>query len=370
MLDVGRHPGIEIMSYSDVIGLSGECGDFTVTVNKKPRYVREDLCTACGRCVEKCPGKAPDAFELGLAQRKAIYLYFPQGIPSVYTIDPKVCLKLTKDRCGTCQKLCEQNAIDFEMEDEEVELSVGAIIVAVGLTPFNPTVLTHYGYGRLPNVISGMEYERLINASGPTHGHLERPSDHKLAKKVAYIQCAGSRDLRHQSYCSSVCCMYAIKDAMLAREHDEESESYIFHTDFRTVGKWFEKYKDRGERDYGINYIRGRVAEITEDEDHNPVIWYEDTRDRTVSHLTVDMAVLAIGAAAAEGLAELARILGIELTECGFVKTDPSHPADTSVPCIFACGYCRGPADISESVFQASAAAERAAEVVFATAER
>jgi len=164
--------------------------------------------------------------------------------------------------------------------------------------------------------------------------------------------------------------MYAIKDAMLAREHDEEAESYIFHTDFRTVGKWFEKYKDRGEKDYGIKYVRGRVAEITEDEEHNPVVWYEDTSKRTVSHLTVDLAVLAIGAAPAAGIEHLARILGVELTECGFVKTDPSHPADTSAPCVFTCGYCRGPADIADSVLQASAAAERAAEVVFATAER
>jgi heterodisulfide reductase subunit A len=209
-----------------------------------------------------------------------------------------------------------------------------------------------------------LEYERLINATGPTGGHLYRPSDKTLAKKVGYIQCVASRDLNYCKYCSSVCCMCAIKDAMLAREHDPEAVSYIFYTDFRNVGKWFQDYEIKGRDIYGINYVRGRVAEVQEDKNGNPIMWYEDTRERKVKSLTVDLVVLAVAAIPARGSAKLAEILGVKLDDEGFLKVGAEDPTDTSKPGIFSCGFCNGPCDIPEAVSQASAAAMRAAELV------
>ncbi|MFZ5519117.1 MAG: hypothetical protein ACOY90_20965 [Candidatus Zhuqueibacterota bacterium] len=366
MLDVGRHPNVNILAYSEVLDIQGTIGNFDVTVKKKARYVKEDICNACGDCVAKCPTrKIPDAFDMGLRMRRAVYLYFSQGIPAVMTIDAEHCLYLQKGKCGVCQKACVKGAIDYEQKDQLLNLDVGAIVMATGLDVFDPTHLTHYGYRRLKNVITGLEYERLINATGPTGGHLNRPSDGQLAHKVAYVQCVGSRDFNNCNYCSSVCCMYAIKDAMLGREHDPDSDSYIFHTDFRNVGKWFQKYEIRGKEEYGINYIRGRVAEITVGENDNPILWYEDTETREVNQLQVDMVVLSTAAKPAVGSDILAAKMGVKLNEHGFVDTHLPFPNDTNVPGIFGCGFCLGPADIPESVAQASAAANRAAEVVF-----
>ena len=366
MLDVGRHPNVEILAYSEVENVKGEIGNFTATIRKKARYVDENICNACGDCLVKCPvRKIPDAFDMGLRNRKAVYQYFSQGIPAVMTIDPDHCLYLLKGKCGVCKTKCVKGAIDYEQKDKILKIDVGAVIMATGLDIFDSTPLTQYGYGKIKNVITGLEYERLINATGPTGGHLNRPSDGELAHKVAYVQCVGSRDFNYCNYCSSVCCMYAIKDAMLAREHEPDSESYIFHTDFRNVGKWFQKYEIRGKEEYGINYIRGRVADITEVENQNPILWYEDTETREVKSLNVEMAVLSTAAMPAKGSSELAKKMGIKLNEHGFVAAGLPYPSDTNVPGIFACGFCIGPADIPESVAQASAAANGAAEVVF-----
>jgi len=369
MLDAGRHPNIEILAYSEVEDVKGEAGDFKVTVRKKARFVKEEVCNACGDCAAKCPRKVPDEFDMRLRDRRAIYLYFTQGIPAVMTIDKSNCTYFEKGKCRLCEKICQKGAIDFEQKDETVELSVGSIVVATGLDMFDPSPLTHYGYGRIKNVITGLEYERLINATGPTGGHLYRPSDKKLAKNVAYIQCVASRDLNYCKYCSSVCCMYAIKDAMLAREHDPEAVSHIFYTDFRNVGKWFQDYEIKGRELYGIDYVRARVAEIEEDKDGNPVLWYEDTRERKVKKLTVDMVVLAVAAIPAKGSEKLAQILGINLDEYNFVSVGEEDPTRTSRPGIFSCGFCNGPCDIPESVSQASAAAMRAAEFVLPEAK-
>ncbi len=366
MLDAGRHPKIEILAYSEVEGLRRRRGGFGLKVRRKSRYVKEDVCNACGLCVEKCPGRALDDFDMGLRKRKAIYLYFSQGIPAVMTIDPEACIYLTKGKCGVCATKCDKGAIDYEMKDTMLDLDVDAVVVATGVSIFDPTPLTHYGFGRIKNVITGLQYERLINATGPTGGHLYRPSDGKPAKKVAYLQCVGSRDLNYCGYCSSVCCMYSIKDAMLAREHDPESVSYIFHTDLRNVGKWFQKYEKRAAEEYDVRYIRGRVAEIEDGPDGNPIVWYEDTRQRKVEWLEVEMVVLATAAMPAKGAKGLARTLGIKTDKYGFVETDPHNPADTGVRGIFACGFCKGPCDIPETVSQASAAAQRAAAHVLA----
>jgi heterodisulfide reductase subunit A len=364
MLDAGRHPKIKILAYSEVEGAVRKKSGFSLKVRRKARYVKEDVCNACGLCVSKCPGSGLDEFDMRLRKRKAIYLYFSQGIPAVMTIDRAGCLWFTKGRCRTCEKTCQKGAIDFDAEDQMLALDVDSVIVATGLDIMEPTALSHYGYGRLKNVITGLQYERLINATGPTGGHLLRPSDQKPAKKVAYVQCVGSRDLANCNYCSSVCCMYSIKDAMLAREHDPESVSYVFHTDLRNFGKWYQSYERKAREEYAVNFVRGRVAEIEEGPNANPIVWYEDTNRRSVGSLEVEMVVLATAAMPAQGAKDLAGVLGVATDEHGFVLTPPERPADTNVPGVFTCGFAKGPCDIPEAVSRASGAAQRAAAYV------
>jgi heterodisulfide reductase subunit A-like polyferredoxin len=381
-------------------------GAFKVKVHKKARYVDSSRCTACGACAEKCPTKVPNEFNFGFDQRKAIYKDYPQGIPSVYTIDPAHCKVLQGGKCGVCAKVCQAKAIDYEQKDSDVDLEVAAVIVSTGYELFDATKIPDYGYGRLPNVICSLEMERLLSAGGPTKGHLTRPSaihaeerlkempklikkaekaedpqaltglqkeqqwleDHvhkyHTAKKLGFIQCVGSRDFRFHKYCSSYCCMHSIKEAIIAKEHERETEPYIFYMDLRTVGKGFEEYKLRGAAVSGIKYIRGRVAEILQDEELNPVVYYEDTEQRKVVSMTLDMVILASACSASRGIVNLASLLGVELDENNFVKTHPNRPLDTSVPGIFTCGCAQGPLDIPESVAQASSAAARAAETV------
>ncbi|TET23940.1 MAG: CoB--CoM heterodisulfide reductase iron-sulfur subunit A family protein [Candidatus Cloacimonadota bacterium] len=364
MLEAGRHPNIKLLAYSEVTSVTGKQGNFTVKVLKKARFVDEKECTACGKCIEKCPKKVPNEFELGLDKRKSIYLYFPQGIPAVVTIDKENCLFFATGKCRVCERFCEKKCIDFEQKDEVVTLNPGAIIVATGFDMFDPSHLTQYGYGKYKNVITALEYERLICAFGPKGGELLRPSDEKHAEVIGYIQCVGSRSVKDNKYCSSVCCMHATKEAMLAREHDPKAESFIFYTDFRAFGKGFQKYIRRGEQEYGIKYIRSRVAEITEDKEQNPIIWYEDTESRTVKNMKVDLVVLSTALIPKIDAPILAKILDVKIDEYGFIKTDPFDPTDTTKPGVFAAGYCQAPLDIPECVAQASAAAQRAAEVV------
>jgi heterodisulfide reductase subunit A len=301
---------------------------------------------------------------MGLRERKAIHLYFPQAIPQVMTIDREHCIYLEKGKCGACVKACEAEAIDFEQTEQEVALPVGAVVVATGYDFFDPRGLAQFGYEQSANVITALEYERLISASGPTGGHLLRPSDEQPAKRIGFIQCVGSRDVRHQIFCSSVCCMHSSKQAVLAAEHDTDAESHVFYADFRASGKGFREYVTRAEQEYGVRYVRSRVARITEDEADNPIIHYEDADTSRPARMTVDMAVLATSLIPRPTTAELARILEIEVDSYGFLRTEPMTPVDTTRPGIFTAGCCRGPFDIPESVIQASAAAARAAQVL------
>jgi heterodisulfide reductase subunit A len=381
-------------------------GDFHVKVHRKARYVDESKCTACGACAEKCPTRVPNEFNFGLDERKAIYKDYAQGIPSLYTIDPDYCRLLQGKKCGVCAKACQADAIDYEQKDSFIDLNVAAVIVATGYELFDATQISEYGYGKLPNVISSLEMERLLSAGGPTSGHLSRPSvvrgearlkelpklikkaekaenheeldklqqekkwleehveKYHTAKKLGFIQCVGSRDFRFHKYCSSYCCMHSIKEAIIAREHEPETESYIFYMDLRTVGKGFEEYKVRGEEVSGLKYIRGRVAEILQDEELNPVVYYENTELRRVERLTLDMVILANACSAPKGIMKVAQLLGVNLDENNFIETHPNRPLDTSVPGIFTCGCAQGPLDIPESVAQASSASARAAETV------
>jgi len=442
MLDVGRHPNIDLMAYSEVEEVGGDCGDFRVTVRRKARYVEEDRCTGCGACREKCPTVLPDAFNEGLGTRKAIYSWFAQGIPSTHTIDPAHCRQLNGKKCGICQKVCQAEAVNFDQKDRIVELDVGAIVVATGYKVFDPSQIPEYQYRQIPNVITAIEFERLLSASGPTSGHLHRPSDllaeaeiealekdvkksekaldkfeqkydqasaafydayqkgeyegdadrgkwaekyasHRalveplealkkeaegfdVAKRLAFIQCVGSRDFRFYPFCSGFCCMHSIKEAIIANEHERETTSVIFGMDIRAVGKGFEEYKVRGGNQSGISYVRSRVAEITEGPHRNPVVTYEDTRERKVISRDFDLVILATACAPSEGVDRLAGTLGIELNRFGFFKTGTSQPLDTTRPGIFACGCAHSPMDIPESVAQASGAAARAAQIVAA----
>jgi heterodisulfide reductase subunit A len=362
MADCARHPNITIYTLSEVQAVEGEAGDFTVRVLKKARYVDETACTACGDCAQVCPVVRPDEFQMGLSTRRAIYIPFAQAVPQAYLRNREDCLGDEPIACGRCIEACRKGCIDFDMQDEVIELSVGAIVLAVGMETFDPVALTEYGYTRYENVITGLEFERLICASGPSGGRLIRLTDRQEPKTIGFVQCVGSRSLKYQRFCSSVCCMHATKEAILAREHIPDVQSYIFYTDLRASGKGFQAYIERARREYGVRYIRSRVARIEEDGDGRLIFHYEDAETSRPQQMKVDLAVLATSLVPGPNVAALAEVLGLELDEYGFFRTNPFSPTDTTREGVFTCGCCRGPADIPQSVAQASGAAARAAQ--------
>ncbi|RLC67485.1 MAG: hypothetical protein DRI48_02175 [Chloroflexi bacterium] len=366
MVDCARHPNVTIYTLSEVQSVTQEEDDFgfEVQVFKKARYVDELACTACGDCAKVCPIVKRDEFQMGLSTRRAIYIPFPQAVPQAYLRDREDCLGGDPIACGRCIEACTKGCIDFDMQDEVVELSVGAIVLAVGMETFDPVALTEYGYTRYENVITGLEFERLICAGGPSGGRLIRLTDREEPQAIGFIQCVGSRNLKYQRFCSSVCCMHATKEAILAREHIPDVKSYIFYTDLRASGKGFREYVDRARREYGVEYIRSRVAQIEEDGDGRLVFHYEDAETSRPQQMKVDLAVLATSLVPGPGVAGLAEILGLELDEYGFFRTNPFSPTDTTREGVFTCGCCRGPSDIPQSVAQASGAAARAAQYV------
>jgi heterodisulfide reductase subunit A len=370
MIECANHENVDLLTYSEVIAVEGQIGDFTVKVRKNPRYINAERCTGCGECMEKCPRRVPNDFNVGLNRRRAIYLPFPQAVPRKATIDAEYCLYLVdreKGRCRLCEGVCQAGAIDWEQQAEIVDLNIGAIVVATGFDPYDVSALEEYGFGSISNVITGLQYERLISASGPTGGELLRPSDGKHPHRIAFIQCVGSRDINHNPYCSSVCCMFATKEAILAHEHDPEAKSYIFYTDLRAGGKRFQEYITRAKNEYQTTYIRGRPGKISENsETGDPIVRYEDTILREVQEMEVDLVVLCQALIPRKGQQEIAEVLGIQLDEYGFVRTPEwlLHPTDTSVPGIFACGYCQSPQDIPDSIAQASGVAARMAELL------
>lgn len=371
MITCFNHPDVDVMTCTDVIEVKGRVGNFKVKVRHRARYVDEDKCTGCGSCTEECvlAGKIPDEWNEGFSMRGAAYIPFMQAVPRVAIIDPDRCLLFTKDKCKKkCLEACQRGAIDFEQKDVVETIGVGAIIVATGLTIYDPTDVTEYGYGRFENVIHSMEYERLINASGPTGGHLKRRSDGERPKRIAYIQCVGARDLRSgHPYCCSVCCMCATKDAMLAYMHHGDTKNYILYTDLRAFGRGFDEYIKRGKEEYGIEYIRARPGEITEDpETKNLYVWYDDTESAGVKKLEVDMVVLSVAFVPPPGVEQLASVLGIGIDEFSFFKAfdDMLAPMDTEVPGIYIAGACTRPMDVTDAVTQGGGAADRAAQAI------
>jgi heterodisulfide reductase subunit A len=363
MSDVGHHPGIELLTNSEVAEVKGYIGNFNVKVARKPRYVTKD-CSACGECAKVCPIIAPNEFDVGLATRHAIYSPFAQAVPATYIIDMNLCLnKEGVVVCDKCMKACERKAIQYEMKPETVELEVGTIIVATGADVFDPSVLPNYGYGKLPNVITSLEFERLINAGGPSHGHLLRPSDMQIPKRVAFVQCVGSRSNRQGNlYCSNVCCMNTIKDSLLIKEHWPDTEIYVFYVDIRAYGKGFEDLYKRA-RKAGVKFIRGLPSEIREDKrTHNLWLTGENTLQSELYRINVDMAILSVGLESRKDSEMIQRLLTLSRNQDGFfLEAHPKlRPVDAATGGIFFAGCAEGPKDIRDSVTQASAAAARA----------
>jgi heterodisulfide reductase subunit A len=363
MSEAGRHPNITLLTNSEVKEVSGYIGNFQVKVLKKARYVDEKECTACGDCADVCPVSRPNEFDIGLATRKAIYTPFAQAVPSAYIINMDDCLGDVPIACGKCVEKCEKNAINFDMPDEMVDLDVGTIIVATGVDVYDPTEMTEYGYRRYENVITSLEFERLINAGGPSGGHLIRPSDKKIPKTVGFIQCVGSRnEKKGNPYCSNVCCMNTIKDSLLIMEHWPDTKIKIFYLDIRAFGKGFEDLYKRSKRS-GVMYIRGLPSEIKEDPvTNNLVIISENTNTGKVEEHEVDMAILSVGLIPTKDSDVIQRLFTLSKTGDGFfMESHPKlKPVDAPTQGVFFAGCAEGPKDIKDSVTQASAAASRA----------
>ena len=362
MMDVGRHPRIKLMTFSEVEKISGYVGNFKVQVRQKARYVDESLCNNCGRCAEVCPVVVPDAFQQGFASRKAAYIPFPQAVPSSYAIDMANCLGNNPVTCDKCVEVCEKECINLNMEDKVVEFPVGTIIVATGMDIYDPTALDEYGYARFENVITTPEFERLICGGGPTEGQLVRPSDHQIPKRIGFIQCVGSRtENRGNPYCSNVCCMNTIKDSLLIHEHYPESEVYVFYMDIRAYGKGFEDLYRRS-KEAGVHYIRGLPGEVSEDPlTRNLKVRVENTTNCRVEEYDLDTVVLSVGLQPSADLKKLTGIINISQTADGFVmEAHPKlKPVDAPTPGIFFAGSVEAPKDIKDSVTQASAAVAR-----------
>jgi heterodisulfide reductase subunit A len=352
------------LTLAEVEEISGEEGDFTVLVTQHPRYVDMEKCIACGLCAEKCPKKVPDAYNQGLVNRKAIYLLYAQGVPLKYAIDPEHCIYLTKGKCKACEKICPAGAINFAETEKKLSFKVGAVILAPGGTTYDPGRNDSFGYKKYPNIVTSLEFERMLSASGPTGGHLLRPSDGEKLKRIAWIQCVGSRDERPSgnSYCSSICCTYAVKEAMLAKEHSSgDLDAAIFYIDIRTNGKDFERYYNRAQNELGVRFIKAKVASappLPGSETH--LVSYVDESGCSRAE-EFDLVVLSVGLETTEISAELAQKTGIELNKYGYAKTCGFSPVSTSRPGIYVGGAFQAPKDIPSCVIDASAAAGMAA---------
>ncbi|TET56587.1 hydrogenase iron-sulfur subunit [Candidatus Bathyarchaeota archaeon] len=362
MSDVGHHPNVELLTNSEVQEVKGYIGNFKAKVLKKPRYVTDE-CSACNECSEACPITAPNEFDVGLATRRAIYTPFAQAVPSTYIIDRDLCLnKEGILACDKCLRACEREAIDFDMKPETLELEVGTIIVATGADVYDPSSLPNYGYTRYLNVITSLEFERLINAGGPSGGNLIRPSDKKIPESVAFIQCVGSRTDKGNKYCSNVCCMNTIKDSLLIKEHWPDVKIYVFYVDIRAFGKGFEDLYKRAKGE-GVIFIRGLPAEVVEDrKTQNLWLLGENTLQKELYRVNAGMVVLSIGIEPCPDSDVIQRLFTLSRTPDGFfMEAHPKlRPVDAPTGGIFLAGCAESPKDIKDSVTQASAAAARA----------
>lgn len=362
MVEVAKHPKIKLMTYSEVQDISGYVGNFKVKILKKPTYVYADKCNLCDECTKICPIVVPNEFDLGLTGRRAIYIPFPQAIPASYTLDDKNCPDLVPIACGKCADVCKPKAIDYDMKPQVIEEDVGAIIVATGYDLYDKEVMAEYGYGKFPDVLDGLQFERLCSASGPTQGKILRPSDHQEPKEVVFIQCVGSRDPElHCAYCSKICCMYTAKHAMLYKHHVHDGQAYIFYIDIRSGGKGYEEFVQRAVEDDGVVYLRGKVSKIFE-ENGKVKVWGVDTLAGKQVEIAADMVVLAMAMRPSKGAKELAKKLKLALDKDGFLaEAHPKlRPVESVTAGMFLAGAAQAPKDIPEAVAQASGAAAKA----------
>lgn len=357
MVEVGQHPNIHMIMLSEVTSVTGEAGDFHVEILRHPRYVIEDKCIACGTCSKICPVKVPSEFERGMAERSAIYMPFPQAVPAIYCLDPDTCIK-----CGKCAEKCPAQAIDYDMQPETLEADVGAIVVATGYALYDGEAVQAYGYGSYPDVLNGLEFERLLSASGPTGGEVLRPSDGKVPKEIVFVQCAGSRNPEHGvPYCSKICCMYTAKHTILYKHRVHDGQAYVFYIDVRAGGKGYEEFITRAmEEDHAV-YIRGRVSKVFP-QDGKLIVWGADTLTGQKIEIAADMVVLATAVVAPEKSRQVAEMLSIKVGEHGFYtpSNEEMSPVESGVAGIFLAGMGLGPRDIPETVAQASGAAAKA----------
>lgn len=358
MVEVSRHPNIKLLTYSEISSLEGEAGKFKAHIYRKSKYVDPEKCTGCDDCVPVCPVDVINEFDEKLAKRKAIYIEFPQAVPIVYTIDMDTCVG-----CGSCERVCEPGAISFLEKSEDIEVKVGSVIIATGFELFEPLEMRQeYGYGKYPNVITAMQLERLLSSFGPTEGKIKRPSDGEIPKSIAWVQCVGSRSKQLGfPYCSRVCCMYATKEAAIAKESDPDTEITIFYMDLRAYGKDFQQYYDKA-KELGVNYIRSRPSSVYQNDDGSIAVRYMDTHTREVTETSVDLLVLSTAIMPSKENKRLAEILGITIDENGFFQSESilSDPIESTRKGVYLAGCNQGPKDIPDSVAMGSGAAAKA----------
>ncbi len=364
-IECSRNPNITIITYAEVESVDGEEGNFKVTILKKPRYIDEDKCLGCPTCIEYCPIKIPDAYNENLISTKCIYIPFAQAVPAIPVIDPVQCPYLLRKECQICLPVCKNKAIDFHQQEKKLEIEVGSIILAPGYEIFQPQIQSEYGYKRFSNVVTSLEFERILSASGPYRGEVKRPSDRKLPKRIAWIQCIGSRDTTvGNTYCSAVCCMYATKQVILAKDHNSELEATIFHNDIRAFGKGFERYYERAKNTPGVRYIWSKVSVLRElPGTKNVVLRFRSNSDE-LSEEEFDLVVLSVGLTSSESIKELADKLSIELNPYGFCDSAALSPIETSRAGIYVSGVFHAPKDIPDSVTMASGAASLSAQLL------
>jgi heterodisulfide reductase subunit A len=358
-VEVGHHEHIRLLTYSEVEGVEGEMGDFRVRIRRRAAYVDWDKCTGCGLCQEKCPAKVVSDFDRQMGKRKAIYTVSPQAVPNKPVIDRDHCIFFQRGKCRACERFCPVDAIAFDQEDTIVEERVEAIILATGYDLYEQARMPDYGGGHVEDVIDGLAFERLLSASGPTAGQVQRPSDGRVPREVVFIQCAGSRDPeKHMPYCSKICCMYAAKQAILYRHRVHGGQAYVFYIDIRAAGKRYEEFTQRAMEDEDVIYLRGEVSRVFR-EDEKVMVWGADTLSGQQVQVAADLVVLAPAMLPRPTTRRLARMLGLPVDEHGWLlSADPNlRPVETLRPGIFLAGTGTGPMDIPETVAHASGAA-------------
>lgn len=361
MVESSRHANIKLHTLAAVLSIEGHEGNFVARINQRARYVDAEKCTGCGACEAQCPSKVFDSFNQGLNKRRAIYVLFPQAVPNTRAIDPKACLYLTKNVCRKCEKACEAGAINFADTDQEIELKVGAVILSPGLATYPPEIRREFGFGQYKNVLTALQFERMLSASGPCRGQVARPSDGAHPKRLAWIQCVGSRNAHNANpWCSSVCCMYAAKQSIIAKEHDPDVQSTVFYMELRAFGKDFDKYVEKAKTDAGAIYKRVMVSEVVEDPATGNLFIHFVGDDGKLRNQEFDMVILSIGFEPREDARSFSQIFGISADEYGFAETSKLRPVETSRKGIYVAGTYQGPKDIPETVIQGSGAAAKA----------